>query len=90
MHHFLQCSEEKNTGQVRYCLSKAITSDPKDVGLRFDRALLYCELGEYQKAAESYDQIVALYPGNIVARKMAAKVNMFLCFYGSHFYFSLW
>ncbi|KAH7678991.1 RNA polymerase III transcription factor TFIIIC protein [Dioscorea alata] len=66
--------EEKNTGQVRYCLSKAITSDPKDVGLRFDRALLYCELGEYQKAAESYDQIVALYPGNIVARKMAAKM----------------
>ncbi|KAJ0961110.1 hypothetical protein J5N97_000925 [Dioscorea zingiberensis] len=66
--------EEKNTGQVRYCLSKAITADPKDVGLRFDRALLYCELGEYQKAAESYDQIVALYPGNIVARKMAAKM----------------
>ncbi|KAH7678963.1 TPR-like protein [Dioscorea alata] len=53
--------EEKNT-------------DPKDVGLRFDRALLYCELGEYQKAVESYDQIVALYPGNIVARKMAAKM----------------
>lgn len=51
------------------------------MGLRFDRALLYCDLGEYQKAAESYDQIVALYPGNIVARKMAAKVNMFLCFY---------
>lgn len=61
-------------GQVRYCLSKAITADPKDVGLRFDRALLCVELGEYQKAAESYAQIVAIYPANIEARKMAAKV----------------
>ncbi|XP_010930397.1 uncharacterized protein [Elaeis guineensis] len=66
--------EQKNVGQVRYCLSKAITADPKDVGLRFDRALLCVELGEYQKAAESYAQIVAIYPANIEARKMAAKM----------------
>lgn len=66
--------EQKNVGQVRYCLSKAITADPKDVGLRFDHALLYVELGEYQKAAESYAQIVAIYPVNIEARKMAAKM----------------
>ncbi|THU53836.1 hypothetical protein C4D60_Mb10t18610 [Musa balbisiana] len=66
--------EQKNTGQIKYCLKKAITADPKDVGLRFDLALLYCELGEYQKAAESYDQIVGIYPANIQALKMAAKV----------------
>ncbi|XP_008786393.1 general transcription factor 3C polypeptide 3 isoform X2 [Phoenix dactylifera] len=66
--------EQKNIGQVRYCLSKAITADPKDVGLRFDRALLHVELGEYQKAAESYAQIVAIYPASIEACKMAAKM----------------
>ncbi|KAG0475130.1 hypothetical protein HPP92_014816 [Vanilla planifolia] len=66
--------EQKNFGQVRYCLSKAITAEPKDVGLRFDLALLYVELGEYQKAAESYHQIVDLYPANCDARMMAAKM----------------
>jgi len=74
---FPLCSEQNNAGQVRYCLSKAITADPKDVGLRFDLASLYFELGEYQKAAGLYSQIVGLYPGNIVARKMAAKVILF-------------
>lgn len=69
--------EQNNTGQVRYCLSKAITADPKDVGLRFDLASLYFELGEYQRAAGLYSQIVELYPGNIVARKMAARVMLF-------------
>ncbi|PKA57187.1 putative UDP-N-acetylglucosamine--peptide N-acetylglucosaminyltransferase SEC [Apostasia shenzhenica] len=66
--------EEKNFGQIRYCLSKAITADPKDVSLRFDRAFLYFEFGEFQKAAESFDQIVGLYPANTEARKMAAKM----------------
>ncbi|KAK8946653.1 hypothetical protein KSP39_PZI007023 [Platanthera zijinensis] len=66
--------EQGNFGQVRYCLTKAITADPKDIGLRFDRALLYAELGEYQKAADSYDQITGIYPANVEARKMAAKM----------------
>ncbi|KAJ6827778.1 general transcription factor 3C polypeptide 3 [Iris pallida] len=66
--------EEKNTGQLRYCLSKAISADPEDVRLRFDLALLHFELGEYQKAALVYNQIVGLYPKNIEARKMAAKM----------------
>ncbi|XP_020588869.1 general transcription factor 3C polypeptide 3 [Phalaenopsis equestris] len=66
--------EEKNFGQVRYCLSKAIAADPKDVGLRFDRAFLYFELGEFQKAADSFDQIIGLYPANTEARKMASKM----------------
>ncbi|XP_072950353.1 uncharacterized protein [Typha angustifolia] len=67
--------EQRNTGQVRYCLSKAISADPEDVGLKFDRALLYVELGEYQKAAESYEQILGIQPANIEARKMAAKMH---------------
>ncbi|XP_028557053.1 general transcription factor 3C polypeptide 3 [Dendrobium catenatum] len=66
--------EQKNFGQVRYCLSKAIAADPKDIGLRFNRALLYFELGEYQKAADSCNQIVSLYPANVEARKMASKM----------------
>ncbi|XP_058089979.1 uncharacterized protein LOC131236676 isoform X2 [Magnolia sinica] len=63
-----------NSGLVMYCLSKAITADPKDMGLRFDRASLFVELGHYQKAAESYDQILGLCPANVEARMMAAKM----------------
>ncbi|PKU85728.1 hypothetical protein MA16_Dca018583 [Dendrobium catenatum] len=65
-----------NYSEVRYCLSKAIAADPKDIGLRFNRALLYFELGEYQKAADSCNQIVSLYPANVEARKMASKQLM--------------
>ncbi|KAJ4964536.1 hypothetical protein NE237_016385 [Protea cynaroides] len=66
--------EQGNTGQARYCLSKAITADPEDIGLRFDRALSHIELGDYQKAAESYEQILKRRPENVEALKMAAKM----------------
>ncbi|XP_043690462.1 general transcription factor 3C polypeptide 3 isoform X2 [Telopea speciosissima] len=66
--------EQGNTGQARYCLSKAITADPEDISLRFDRALLLIELGDYQKAAESYEQILKRGPENVEALKMAAKM----------------
>ncbi|XP_077231618.1 tetratricopeptide repeat (TPR)-containing protein [Tasmannia lanceolata] len=66
--------EQGNTGQVMYCLSKAITADPKDISLRLDRASLYIELGSYHKAQESYDQILGLFPANVEARMMAAKM----------------
>ncbi|XP_042494489.1 general transcription factor 3C polypeptide 3 isoform X2 [Macadamia integrifolia] len=66
--------EQGNTGQARYCLSKAITADPEDINLRFDRALLHIELGDYQKAAESYEQILKRRPENVEALKMAAKM----------------
>ncbi|XP_059631065.1 uncharacterized protein LOC132273957 isoform X2 [Cornus florida] len=63
--------EQGNTGQARYCLSKAITADPEDVSLKFNRASLYVELGDNQKAAESYEQISRLCPENIEALKTA-------------------
>ncbi|KAI8526489.1 hypothetical protein RHMOL_Rhmol12G0001200 [Rhododendron molle] len=63
--------EQGNAGQARYCLSKAITADPADMSLRFSRASLYVELGEYQKAAESYEQISRLCPENLEALKTA-------------------
>ncbi|KAI3923294.1 hypothetical protein MKW92_008738 [Papaver armeniacum] len=66
--------EQGNTGMATYCLSKAIKADPEDLGLRFDRASLHVELGEYHKAAESYNQIVGLCPENVEARRMAAKM----------------
>ncbi|RZC88953.1 hypothetical protein C5167_030646 [Papaver somniferum] len=66
--------EQGNTGMATYCLSKAIKADPEDLGLRFDRASLHAELGEYHKAAESYNQIVGLCPENVEARRMAAKI----------------
>ncbi|KAI3975307.1 hypothetical protein MKX01_033547 [Papaver californicum] len=66
--------EQRNTGMATYCISKAIKADPEDLGLGFDRASLHVELGEYQKAAESYNQIVRLCPENVEARRMAAEM----------------
>lgn len=74
---FIECSEQGDIGQANYCLSKAITSDPEDIQLRFHRAALYLELGDYQKAAESYEQIHQLCLENIEALKTGAKVYHF-------------
>lgn len=61
---------------VKHCLSKAIISDPDDVGLKFDGALLYFKAGEFLKAADLYEQILRVSPENVEARKMAAKVTI--------------
>ncbi|KAG8377210.1 hypothetical protein BUALT_Bualt08G0004500 [Buddleja alternifolia] len=57
--------EQGDKRQANYCLNKAITAEPEDISLRFHRASLYVELGEHQKAAESYEQISRLCPDNI-------------------------
>ncbi|KNA25827.1 hypothetical protein SOVF_002940 [Spinacia oleracea] len=66
--------EQGNIGQAWYCLSKAITADPADITLRYHRASLYMEVGDYSKAAESYDQIVQISSDNIEALKTAATL----------------
>ncbi|KAB1211026.1 General transcription factor 3C polypeptide 3 [Morella rubra] len=66
--------EQGNIGQASYCLSKAITADPKDITLRSHRASIQVELGDYQKAAESYEQIYRLSSENIEALKLGAKL----------------
>lgn len=72
-----KCSEQGNIGQANYCLSKAITADPKDITLRSHRASIHVALGDYQKAAESYEQIYQLNLDNIEALKKGAKVLRF-------------
>lgn len=69
-----RCREQGNRGQARYCLDRAIKADPEDMGLRYQRASLFLEMGEHQKAAEQYDQIWHLRPMNLEALKTAAKV----------------
>nr|XP_027086549.1 general transcription factor 3C polypeptide 3-like [Coffea arabica] len=66
--------EQGDTGQARYCLSKAITADPEDINLRFHRASLYVELGDYLKAADSYEQISQLCPDNVNVLQTAAQL----------------
>ncbi|KAF4397088.1 hypothetical protein G4B88_008934 [Cannabis sativa] len=66
--------ERGDIDQANYCLSKAITADPKDIQLRLHRASLYLELKDYKRAAESYDQIHQLSPENIEALKTSAKL----------------
>lgn len=67
--------EQGNTGQVIYCLTKAMKADPEDARVKWDRASLFVELKDYQKAAEAFDQIVASRPFDVEARKMAAKMH---------------
>lgn len=71
---FTKSIEQGNIGQANYCLSKAIMADPKDVTLKLHRASLHVELGDYQKAAESFDQIYQISPENIEALKTGAKL----------------
>lgn len=66
--------EQGDRGQARYCLSKAITADPEDVNLQFHRASLFVELGDYLKAADSYEQISRLCPDNVEVIKTAAQL----------------
>ncbi|KAG9131854.1 hypothetical protein Leryth_016565 [Lithospermum erythrorhizon] len=66
--------EQGNSGQARYCLSKAITADPEDKNLRFHRAALFIELGDFQKAAESYEHISRLSPDVIEPLRTATEL----------------
>ncbi|XP_074333804.1 uncharacterized protein LOC141671450 isoform X1 [Apium graveolens] len=65
--------EEGNNEQAMYCLSKAITADPQDISLKFDRASLYVDLGDYQKAAESYEQI-SRFPPELVEAELRPEL----------------
>ncbi|KAH1224348.1 General transcription factor 3C polypeptide 3 [Glycine max] len=65
--------EQGYVDQAGYCLLKAIKADPKDVTLRCHLARLYAELGHYQKAAVTYEQVHKLCCENIDALKAAAK-----------------
>eukprot|EP00252_Welwitschia_mirabilis_P015952 TRINITY_DN35372_c0_g1_i1.p1 TRINITY_DN35372_c0_g1~~TRINITY_DN35372_c0_g1_i1.p1 ORF type:complete len:936 (-),score=195.07 TRINITY_DN35372_c0_g1_i1:201-3008(-) len=67
--------EEGNTAQGIYCLTRAIRADPENVIIQWDRASLYVELKDYQKAAEAFDQILRLRPLDVEAHKMAAKMH---------------
>ncbi|KAK1578024.1 hypothetical protein Q3G72_026949 [Acer saccharum] len=51
-------------------------ADPSDTTLRFHLASLYVELGDYQRAAESYGEIVQLCPENVEALKTSAKLYL--------------
>ncbi|XP_059449020.1 uncharacterized protein LOC132180277 isoform X2 [Corylus avellana] len=66
--------EHRNNGQTNYCLSKAIAAEPTNITLRFYHASFHEHLGDYQKAAESYEQIYRLIPENIEAITKSAKL----------------
>lgn len=66
--------KKEDAALARHCVLKAMRADPEDVGLKFDCANIYRALRDYQKAGEIYEQIVRIYPSNIVARKAAAQM----------------
>ncbi|KAK2648210.1 hypothetical protein Ddye_015699 [Dipteronia dyeriana] len=73
---FAWCVEKGDTAQAKYCLCKAVGADPKDVDLRFHLASFYVELGDYQRAAESYKKIQKLCPEDVEAIKAGAKLYL--------------
>lgn len=70
--------KKEDAALARHCVLKAMRADPEDVGLKFDCANIYRALRDYQKAGEIYEQIVRIYPSNIVARKAAAQVYLLI------------
>ncbi|TXG68626.1 hypothetical protein EZV62_003561 [Acer yangbiense] len=67
------CSEQGKIDKAKRCLKKAVRADPSDITLRFHLASFYVELGDYQRAAESYREIVQLCHENVEALKTGAK-----------------
>eukprot|EP00983_Pelagomonas_calceolata_P010881 351952-Pelagomonas_calceolata.AAC.1 len=65
--------------QAVYCLSKAIAHDVKDADARWDRAVLYAELGEQAKAIRQFQMVrlPAVYGGDVnrvvIERRGGAK-----------------
>ncbi|KAK1549092.1 hypothetical protein Q3G72_003041 [Acer saccharum] len=65
---------EKAAGKInkaKRCLKKAVRADPSDITLRFHPV----QLGDYQRAAESYGEVVQLCPENVEALKTGAKFS---------------
>ncbi|KAM1297718.1 hypothetical protein ACFX2F_024633 [Malus domestica] len=69
---FDRFNKQGNSHDSIYCLSRAISADPENMNLKFDRASLYVKLGDYQKAVASYEQIVQACPDNVEALKTGA------------------
>ncbi len=69
--------EQGNSGQVIYCLNKAMKADPTDVDAKWDCASLYAEMNDFQRATECFEQILALRPSDVEVCKMVAKVYDF-------------
>ncbi|GAV70840.1 TPR_1 domain-containing protein/TPR_9 domain-containing protein [Cephalotus follicularis] len=68
--------EQRNINRAMYCISKAISADPSDITVKFHRASLYVELGDFRRAAESYEEILQLCPENVEALKNGAKLYL--------------
>jgi len=64
--------------QAVYCLSKAIAHDSKDADARWDRAVLYAELGEQAKAIHQF-QIVSMRWGGPLMRMAPPHQGAGLC-----------
>lgn len=71
----ITCREQGDKNLASYCLGKAITADRENIDLRLHRAGLFIELGEYYKAAETYEQISRLEPDNIEVLRLATQVQ---------------
>jgi len=67
-------SEQGNARQAIYCLSKVVRMDHDDMDARWDRAVLYAEINEPRKAAEAFEAIAAVRPGDADVVKMQARM----------------
>ncbi|XP_074313274.1 uncharacterized protein LOC141648479 isoform X2 [Silene latifolia] len=66
--------EQGNIGLTKFCLKKAIKADPSDVTLRYHKASLFMEAGDYLKAADMYVKIVQVSHDDFEALKKATML----------------
>ncbi|KAG1677647.1 hypothetical protein FOA52_010429 [Chlamydomonas sp. UWO 241] len=60
--------------QAIYCLSHVINRKKTDVDARWDRAVLYAEVGETAKAISQFGRIAELRPGDTEVPKMMSRL----------------
>ncbi|PSC75147.1 general transcription factor 3C polypeptide 3 isoform X1 [Micractinium conductrix] len=60
--------------QAVYCYSQVLKRDKEDVDARYDRAMLYADMGESRKATEGLEQVRSMRPEHSEAPKALARL----------------
>ncbi len=78
VHHFLgkTCMALGRDDEAKSHLETASGIDPEIPELQYDMGMLYAEMEDYERAAETFNGIVASEPGNVRARYQAG-INQF-------------
>ena len=69
-----ESATQGNSRQAIYCLTRVLRLEPDDPHARWDRSVLYHEVGEARKAVEGLEKLRSLRPGDGDVVSMLARV----------------